>query len=113
MERLKQLRKEKKLKQEEVAKVLGISVSAYGNYEIGQRTPGPEYLVKLADFYNVTTDYILERTDSRELYVITKDPAPTADKFQQYTALLARMNFQQQSITYGFMLGLLNEAPAI
>jgi len=59
MENLKRIRKERKLTQSDVAKVLDITVSAYGNYELGQRSPTPEMLIKLANYFNVSIDEIL------------------------------------------------------
>ncbi len=64
-ERLYQLRIEKGLKREDVAKVLECSVSAVGNYENGNRTPDFDGLIKLADLFSTTTDYLLGRTDIR------------------------------------------------
>ena len=64
-ERLKEARKKKKLKQREVAGYLQIGVRSYQNYEGGQRRPDYETLVALADFFDVTTDYLLGRTDDR------------------------------------------------
>ena len=64
MERLKKLRKERGLNQSALAKQLDISVSAYGNYELDQRDPSIETLIKLADFYNVSIDYLLGRDNS-------------------------------------------------
>lgn len=43
-----------------------ISFSTYQNYESGKRVPTAEILVKLADFYGVTTDYLLGRPDAKE-----------------------------------------------
>ena len=62
-ERLTQLRNEKGLKREDVAKALGCSISAVGNYENGNRTPDFDGLVALADLFTTTTDYLLGRTD--------------------------------------------------
>ena len=59
MEQLKKLRKERGLNQSALAKELDISVSAYGNYELGQREPSIENLTKLADFYGVSIDYLI------------------------------------------------------
>ncbi len=61
--RLKESRKRKKLKQAEVAAHLEIAVRSYQNYEGGQRQPDFEALVTLADLFDVTTDYLLGRTD--------------------------------------------------
>ena len=58
---LKELRNRRELSQTEVAKALGISLRAYQNYEYGQREPNIEMINKLADFYGVTTDYLLGR----------------------------------------------------
>lgn len=59
--RLKELRKQKGLSQEYIANALGITVRSYQNYEYGQREPNIETIFKLADFYGVTTDYLLGR----------------------------------------------------
>ena len=61
MEVLKKLRRQRGVTQKEIADYLGISVSAYGNYELGQRKPNFEILCKIADFFDVSIDYLLER----------------------------------------------------
>lgn len=65
MERLKLLRKELKKTQTDIANVLGITVSAYGNYELGQREPDNANLIKLAKFFGVSTDYLLGLSEER------------------------------------------------
>lgn len=62
-ERLKSLRKLRGKSQETVATAFGMSESNYQKWEYGERTPGAENLVQLADYFNTTTDYILGRTD--------------------------------------------------
>lgn len=57
--RLKELRLAKGLKQEEVAKLLGIGRTAYGAYEIGDNVPPLNKIMVLANLYNVSIDYIL------------------------------------------------------
>ncbi len=59
MLRLKQLREQLNLKQTEVAKELGFSRQAYGNYENGRRTPDTETLKHIAAYFNVSVDYLL------------------------------------------------------
>ena len=59
--RLRDLREDKDLKQTEVAKYLGIQQTVYSRYERGFQTIPVEHLIKLADLYNVTTDYLLDR----------------------------------------------------
>lgn len=62
-ERLKELRKKANLTQKEMGEILGVNQRTYSNYELGDRDMSPETLIKLADFYNVTIDYLLGRTD--------------------------------------------------
>ena len=64
---LKSLRKEKKLNQGELAELLGITAQAYQKYEYGTAELTHENLVKLADFYNVSTDYLLGRTEIKAM----------------------------------------------
>ena len=58
---LKELRKERGLNQIQLAKFIGVSVQAYQKYEYGTAEPTFDSVCKLADFYNVTADYLLGR----------------------------------------------------
>lgn len=58
-ERMKELRIENKMKQTEVAKALGLSITGYCGYEYGNRDPQTATLVKLAQLYHVSADYLL------------------------------------------------------
>ena len=60
---LKNLRIKAKMTQEEVGKQLGITQCAYGNYELGKRSPKPEMLKKLAQIFDCTVDTLLEDGD--------------------------------------------------
>ena len=62
-QRLRDLREDMDLRQEDVAKILGISQTVYSRYERGYQTIPVNHLLRLADFYGVTTDYILGRTN--------------------------------------------------
>lgn len=65
---LKSLRKSKGFAtMQEFCTAIGISFSTYQNYETGKRIPTAEMLVKLADFYNVSTDYLLGRIGSSDI----------------------------------------------
>lgn len=57
--RLKELRNKKKLTQQDMADFLGISRQGYGKYEDGKSEPDHNTLVKLANYFGVTTDYLL------------------------------------------------------
>jgi transcriptional regulator with XRE-family HTH domain len=65
MMRLKELRKTKDITQEELAKQLQLSPSAIGMYETGRREPDFETLQRIADYFHVSTDYILGREEKR------------------------------------------------
>ena len=58
-EKLKELRKEKGVSQKEVAKAIGITLSAYSNYEQGTREPSYEILKNLCLYYEVSADFLL------------------------------------------------------
>lgn len=62
--RLIELRKQKNKTQEDIAKVIGVTRPAYTAYERGLRTPDYDILVTLADYFNVSVDYLLGRTDN-------------------------------------------------
>ena len=66
--RLKDLREDNDLVQKEVASILGIDQRVYSNYETGKREIPTRFVVKLADYYKTSTDYILGRTNELKMY---------------------------------------------
>jgi transcriptional regulator with XRE-family HTH domain len=66
-DRMKQLRKEHGLTQDQLAERLNVKKTTISNYETGYSTPSNEMLKKLASTLNVSTDYLLERTDNPAL----------------------------------------------
>lgn len=63
--RLKQLRMDKRLRQDQVARLVGVSKGAISAYENDIRQPSYDVLIRLANLYRVSTDYLLGRTDER------------------------------------------------
>ncbi len=61
--RLKELRLEKGLRQKDVAEKIGVCTASYGFYENWINKPDPETLIKLAELYDVSIDYLLGVTD--------------------------------------------------
>ena len=61
--RLRELREKHKWKQEEVAEKCDLILLTYRRYETGESEPQASALVKMADFYNVSIDYLTGRTD--------------------------------------------------
>ncbi|CAM3779325.1 helix-turn-helix domain-containing protein [Alkalicoccus chagannorensis] len=62
-QRLKRLRKERNLTQQQLGEKIFVSKVSISGYESGERTPDTDNLGKLADFFEVTTDYLMGRTD--------------------------------------------------
>ena len=63
-QRLRDLREDADLSQKQVAALLGIQQTVYSRYERGFQTIPLEHLLTLADFYHVSTDYLLGRTNN-------------------------------------------------
>lgn len=63
-ERLKELRLEKGTKQKDVAEYIGLTTKAYCFYELGKREPSIQTLSKLCDYFDVSADYLIGRSDS-------------------------------------------------
>ena len=63
--RLKDLRKEKKITQLQLAMELNMSQNTISRYETGERQAGYDELIKIANFFDVSIDYLLGRTDER------------------------------------------------
>ena len=62
--RIRDLREDKDLTQRDLARILNCSQQVYSNYELGQRDLPTDILIKLSDFYQVSTDYILGISDT-------------------------------------------------
>ena len=62
--RLKELREGRRIYQRELAEILGMSFRGYQNYETGQSEPKLATLIALADYYQVSIDYLVGRTDT-------------------------------------------------
>lgn len=65
---IRNLREDRDIKQREIAEVLGVSQNTYSQYETGKIAYTDQILIKLADFYGVSTDYLLDRTDEGKPY---------------------------------------------
>lgn len=68
---LTNLRKEKRQSQQEIAKMLNISQNSYSKYELGETEPNITNLIKLADFYNVSIDYLIGRNWNNDIGYLT------------------------------------------
>lgn len=66
-ERLTSLRKSRNLTQKQVYEAVGMSAIGYQRYEYGEREPAFPKLIALADYFNVSIDYLVGRTDNPEI----------------------------------------------
>ncbi len=67
LKRLKDLREDHDLKQIDIAEILDIKQTVYSRYERGYQNIPLEHLLTLANYYNVSIDYIFERTDNPKI----------------------------------------------
>lgn len=61
--RIRDLREDRDLNQETLAEMLGVRQTTYSKYELGKINVPVEILIKIADFYDVTLDYLVGRSD--------------------------------------------------
>ncbi|MDF2548783.1 MAG: family transcriptional regulator [Anaerosolibacter sp.] len=69
--RIKWLRENRNIGQQELCDFLGVEQSTLANYENNRRTPKADMLTKIADYFNVTTDFLLGRTDKLDSEIVT------------------------------------------
>ncbi len=92
--RLKQLRMDKRLRQEQVARLVGVSKGAISAYETDIRQPSYDVLIRLTNLYRVSTDYLLGRTDDRSLDI----SGLTAHEAAIVSELVASMTAKNQKL---------------
>lgn len=66
-ERLIELKENKNRLQKDIAKAVNLSLRSYQRYEYGEREPTSSILIALADYFNVSLDYLVGRTDNPEV----------------------------------------------
>ncbi|MGX7047745.1 transcriptional regulator [Lactococcus piscium] len=84
-ERLKTLRSEAKLTQKEIANKLNISQKGYSYWERGEREPNNDSLQKLANIFNVSTDYLLGKTDQVKKSTFDEDLEKSLESFHAFS----------------------------
>jgi transcriptional regulator with XRE-family HTH domain len=72
-DRLKELRKSKNLNQAELGKILGVGKTTISMYENGNSTPNDEIKLKIAEYFNVSLDYLLGKTNIKNYYSTDKE----------------------------------------
>ena len=120
-ERLKQLRTEHKgLRQVDLAQSLGISASAYSSYEQGVREPDDATKRRLADYFSVSLDYLLGRTEHRATPTLADVDVQLAnllseldDNASQPTLAGQKLTGKQRKVLRESLAGTLNVARAL
>ena len=67
LKNLRGLREDNDIKQKDIAKYLNVSQNTYSQYETGVISLTAEILIKLADYYNVSVDFLLDRTNNPKI----------------------------------------------
>ena len=92
---IKLLRKERGITQKQAAEDLGVSQALLSHYEKGIRECGLDFVVRAADYYNVSCDYLLGRSAERNGMMLTADDLPNPDKMKDnvyHGSVLPTMN---------------------
>ena len=78
--RLRELREKKRLSQQQLADWLGLTRSSISNYENNTHTPPADTLVRLADIYGVSVDYLLGVKNDRKRVLVIEGLTPSQEK---------------------------------
>lgn len=102
MNRIKELRTEKGLFQSDVAKYIGKSERIVGFYEKGERDPNTDTLLKLSELFDVSIDYILGKTDVKNVQTVDLDDIDIA-----FASGIRGLNKENQETLKNIIKGLL------
>lgn len=103
-ERLRELRLRRKISQEEVARHIGITRSAYSHYEINNRQPVYETLIKVAAYFDVSLDYIIGGTTP-----VSAPEQSAPQQTKEILSLLQHMNEEQRAKSLHLLSDLIRE----
>lgn len=93
-DKLKMLRKKNNLTQQQVAERLNVSKAVVSSYELSNRSPSFQTLVKIANLYNVTTDFLLG-INKRKMIDITNLTSEQADIIEKLVQEFEKSNIRQ------------------
>lgn len=104
--RLKELRKEKEITQLEIAQFLNVAPSTYRGYESETSEPTIETLKKLANYYNVTVDYLIENNVNNNIGYLDDDT-------KEIVKCVKLLNKDQKNKVMGYVVGMLEDSNII
>lgn len=102
--RLKECRTAAKKTQFEIAQLIGITRAAYSNIEAGRREPDFKTVNTLADYFGVSTDYLLGREDAKEKLAINADDELT----KEFSRLMSQLSPEEKRIVISQIKGILS-----
>ena len=99
MKRLKELRKEKNLLQKDIASAVNHSITCISDWERGKREPSIDDLIRLADFFGVSIDYLVGREEEDGVVIVSgnelsKDESALIDKLRCLDPLNKELAYQ-------------------
>ncbi|MBQ7327335.1 MAG: helix-turn-helix transcriptional regulator [Clostridia bacterium] len=103
MKNLKKLRLERNLTQEDVSKIINKSAVAYGYYESGRSEPPIDLLLKLADFFGCSVDYLIGHQTKELLHLDSFTPMQ-----QSLVKMVKQLSPDQTLQVVGYVSGMLN-----
>ena len=90
-ERLKSLRKERNVTQTQLAKELNVSIGSVGNWETGARIPDIETFKILAEYFDVSVDYLLGRSEDKKIRPTEIDESDLSEREKYLLSLLRKV----------------------
>lgn len=107
--RIKELRMEKNLSQQTLANYLGVNQGTLSKLESGLATPDAMLVVNASQFFQVSTDYVLYRSDERlSADLLLADNMLLLKKYQHLISLYQKMSPRQQKDCYNFLCSILD-----
>ena len=105
MDRLKELREEKSLNQQGLAMKLNVSQSTVSYYETGERKPDLDALIQLADFFDVSMDYLTGRSNIKKPSLDDERNAQDTNFYHDYVKMSKRQKEQIAAFMQGLIVG--------
>ena len=118
MNRIRELRKQKNITMKELGKKIGVSESTISLYENGKHAPDNNMLIALADYFDVSIDYLLYHTNVRRsvtVTVINKEPGDiTSELVEKLVTMMLSLSpdDQQRMMDYASVLIAARKAPS-
>lgn len=104
--KLKELRESRKITQTKLAENLGIKRITYNKYELGQAEPPIKTLIKIADYFNVSIDYLIERDWNNKAYI---EVWKLTDEQKANLYLIENLSSKNNIRANGYLMGLYQE----